>query len=389
MREVKDPEILKLFKETTESTGNKSLLDKISGYAGKFNEAVEASRLPSIAGGFLQGAGDIAASIANIPASLRTKHESDYFGEMPKVPHPHLEKYIPQDPISKTAFLGGELGANIPGWLGIQSKISKLMPGSQGAKRIGKEALAGATTGYALGEEMPGGRLASAALGSIVPPTTGLRSSKISENIAEHRGQITKEYSKKYEDLFKKAKEEGLSEIKLPTVNYDLLQSNIPTKQFRSIRQLQNNPTIENAHRAQSDLGKFISNNKNKQLDSETNKAIKEAIIAQKKLKGKIHTELSNVKGLSNEYHKITKGYGEEVVPYRYNKDISKFIEGKMKPSNLVGKLTKNDEFMLKQASKHPELYLQALLRSPLGKFGLGAGAAAIGAPVAYHHFSG
>lgn len=380
MKEVKDPEILKHFKESPPMDDNRSLLDKVSGYAGKFNKAVESSRLPSLAGGFLQGAGDMGASIANIPLEMVGA---------PKIPHPHLEKYLPQDLLSKGAFLGGELGSGIPGWLGIQGKISKLLPRAEGFKRIGKEAIAGAGTGYALGDEMPGGRLMSAGLGSLAIPATGLSSKNISKNIIEQRNKVTKEYNKKYEDVFKTAKNAGLDIIKPPqNIDYKLLKEQMESNQYKSLQKLINTPTIENAHRAQSDLGKFISENKNKSNASETNKAIKEAIIAQKKLRGKIHSEFSKVKGLSPEYRKVTKGYEKDVVPYKYNENINKYLENKLKPSSLVSQLSKSDEFMIKQGKKYPELQLQALLRSPIGKLMMGSAAVGAGLPPAYQFIS-
>ncbi len=383
-KEVTDPEILKQFGITNQENlpfKDPSFINKLAGYAEKFNNTIESSRLPSLAGGFLQGAGDAAASIANLPLGL--------IGA-PKIPHPELQKHLPQDLLSKGAFLGGELASQIPAWFGIQNKISKMLPEATGWKRLGKEAIAGATTGALLGEEGPGGRLASAALGSIAVPSLGARSSKIGENISEHTNNITREYRKKYNDIFSTASQEGINRIKLPSLNYDLLKKNMKSKEFESINKLVKNPTLENAHWAQSDLNKFIRRNEGKNNPSVTNEAIEEAIKAQKKLKGKIWTEFNKKpdSGLSSKYAEVTKGYGEEVVPFKYNKNISKYMSGNMKASSLVNNLTKDDSFMLKQGEKFPELKLQELLRSPLGKIALGGTAVGLGFPPIYHNLS-
>lgn len=382
MKEITDPKILAEFgigSGDVNKSSDQSLLDKISGYAGKFNKAVEASRLPSLAGGFLQGAGDLGASLANLPLELVGA---------PKVPHPHLEKYLPQDWMSKGAFLGGELGAGLPGWIGMQSKISKLLPEAQGLKRIGKEALAGAGTGYALGEEAPGGRDVSAALGALVPPTSGLRSSKIAENVVDYRNKISEEYSSRYKDLFKNAEEKGIKEIRKPNANFNNIIENFSPDLTKSIKKFLQDPTVENAHWAQSDLGAIIRKNKGKELSSSKDKAYQDAVIANKKLKGTIHSELSREKGLSPEYAKLTKGYAKDVVPYKYNKGINEYISGELKPSSLINKLSKSDKFMIKQGSKYPELQLRALLNSPLSKIGLGTAAAGLSLPPAYQYIS-
>lgn len=396
MREVKDPKILAEFGITSKEVNDpeilkqlgvsapaedQSFMGKLAGYAGSFNDAVESSRLPSLAGGFLQGAGDAAASIANLPLGMVGA---------PKIPHPQLGKHLPQDLLSKGAFLGGELGAQIPSWFGIQGKISKMLPEATGWKKIGREAVAGASTGALLGEEGPGGRLAGAALGSIAIPSLGARSGKIAKDIEQHTNNVSKEYRGKYNSIFGTAAKEGIDNIKLPSAKYDLLRENIDHKEFKSISNLLKDPTLENAHSAQSDLGRFIYKNKGKDNASELNKAVKEAIRLQKKLKGKMWTEFNKKPdlGLSSQYADVTKGYGKEVAPFKYNEDISAYISGNMKPKTLVNNLVKNEEFMLKHADKHPELKLQAFLKNPFVKGALAGSALTYGGPPIYHGLS-
>lgn len=355
-----------------------NFLDSIMSNVSKFNRGVESTRLPSLAGGFIQGAGDIGASLANIPLGMIDK----------KIPHPELKKYFPQDLLSQGAFTAGELGAGIPGALGLESKLASKLPELTGKARLGSRALTGAISGAALGEEMPGGRTFGALLGGIAPVASAMRPKNIAKNLVDYKNKISKEYSNAYDQLFKTAEEKGIKQVRKPSVNYDLMMENIPSENTKALKKFIKDPTLENAHWAQSDLNRYISSKKGKDLPSEKDKALKEAIIAHKKLKGIMHTELSKEKGLSPEYAKLTKGYGQEVVPYKYNPHLTKYEKGELKASSLVKALTGNDKFMIKQGNKYPELQLQALLRSPLGKIGLGAGAIGLGLPPGLEYLS-
>ncbi len=178
MQRVTDKETLK-FLEGSQQNDSGSFLDKAGNYASKFNKAVEASRLPSMAGGFLQNAGDMGASIANVPLGIVGA---------PKVPHPDLQKYLPQDLVSKGAFLGGELGGGFGGWLKAQRAISKLLPEMKALPKVARESLSGLMTGGLIGEDSEGsGRALSAGLGAIAFPATGIKKSGILDYISPEK----------------------------------------------------------------------------------------------------------------------------------------------------------------------------------------------------------
>ncbi len=148
-----------------------SLLSKAGNIAGGFNEAVESSQLPSLAGGFLQGAGDVGASLANVPLSLISK----ITGKNVNIAHPDLGQYLPKDDLSKLAFGGGEIGSMVPAFMSgagiasqgeLASKMAELgrLPGL-----IGKS-IEGAGTGAAIGENDQGNRTAATVLGGVAEP---------------------------------------------------------------------------------------------------------------------------------------------------------------------------------------------------------------------------
>lgn len=176
MKEVKDPEILNLFNEDKKY---QSLLGKAGKYAEKFNKTIESLRLPSVAGGFLQSAGDMGASIANVPLGMVGA---------PKIPHPTLQKYLPQDLLSRGAFLGGELGGGLGGWIKTQGAISKLLPEMKALPKVARESLSGLMTGGLVGEDSEGdGRVLSAGLGSIAVPATGIKKSGLFDYISPEK----------------------------------------------------------------------------------------------------------------------------------------------------------------------------------------------------------
>jgi len=136
-------------------------LDKFGRAAGKFNKFIKGTHLPDLAGGFLQGAGDIGASLGNVVAKPLGYN----------IPHPNLGQYIDQNSLpAKFAFGAGELGAQIPAFAsgaGALSKVSKIGENAPLFARM----LQGAVSGAALGENKEGGgRLSSAALGSVTAP---------------------------------------------------------------------------------------------------------------------------------------------------------------------------------------------------------------------------
>jgi hypothetical protein len=178
MQRVTDKETLK-FLEGSQQSDSGSFLDKAGNYASKFNRAVETSRLPSMAGGFLQSAGDMGASILNVPLGIVGA---------PKVPHPDLQKYLPQDLLSRGAFLGGELGGGLGGWLKTQKVISKLLPEMKRLSKLAKESLSGLMTGGLIGEDSEGnGRALSSALGSIAIPAAGIKKSGLFDYVSPEK----------------------------------------------------------------------------------------------------------------------------------------------------------------------------------------------------------
>jgi hypothetical protein len=141
------------------------------------------------------------------------------------------------------------------------------------------------------------------------------------------------------------------------------------------------NPTLENAHKAKSDLLRLQRDlSKKTSLNTGENKhltAISNAIDSLqsnmfKDYYGNLNTELKN------RYENIQRGYAQDVVPYN-NKYINQYKNNEISAKQLVQHL-KNKSFAVKKGSEHPELLKQDKIKNALVAAGIGGGAISGGA---------
>lgn len=162
---VTDPELIAklntLHAAQSQTQKEPSFLQKAGGFAEKYiNKPIESAGIPDVAGGVLQGAGDIAASLGNVIARP--------LGH--PIPHPDLQKYTSGSPFSKAMFGAGELGAQIPAFMSGAGALGRFTGLGEDASLLAK-ALHGATTSAAMGENKEGGgRKLAAALGTLTGP---------------------------------------------------------------------------------------------------------------------------------------------------------------------------------------------------------------------------
>lgn len=341
-----------------------SMLETLGKYAGKFNDAVETSRLPKVAGGAIQGAYDVIKSGADLPLKL--------VGQ--SLPDVNLSKYGGQDAVSQLAFLAGRTATQGGGEYGLYKAASKI-PGLA-AKTLGATVGRGAAAGFVGGEEGPGGRLGSAVIGGVGAPLAELNSTGIANRVVSMKNDLVSKYATKYSDLFKNLKEKGVNTVDVPNIN------DVTIKKFRkgndvleSINKFRENPTLENAHVAQSDLGKIERKAKNskeyKESESVTpySKRVDKLSAMRSAIQNSIKDKASSVGApeLGDLYKNISRGYAEEVAPY-FNSAIKDYEYGNKSASKLVKELAKNDEFKLKAGKNHEELYRQAQLKKNVKK---------------------
>lgn len=382
----------------SESEKPKTMMDSIAGAlskvpgVSKFAEevepvssgiisAMEKSRIPSFAGGFLQGAGETAKSTANLPLQALSGHS---------LPSPHLQQYVPQDILSKGAFTGGELAGSLllPG--AIFKLLGKASPTLSGVPRIISDILKGSATGAITGEDLPGGRAGGAALGGLAEGANLLRPKEIAKKILEGKNKAQSLYAKKYKDFFGNAENLGIKEIDKPKTDLEFMNEHIPNSYMENVNKFYENPNPENAHWAQSDLKSYIRKQFGKtDLPSNVNKAIKMAKETEYGISSNLNNKFGKVPELSNIYEKLGQGYKTDVVPYK-NKAISSFLKGDISESKMVKGLLNNNRFMKNIGSfEYPELGAHQILKNKLIQAGLLGGAAGAGFYVPNHYFGG
>jgi hypothetical protein len=356
-----------------ENPANPSFMDKAANYAGKFNNAIEASRLPDVAGGLLQGVGDIGASIANVPLAIIGK----YLKKDIRQPHPDLQ---PSDDslLSKAAFGGGELLGGIPGLGMAANAIGKIGGATKTVSQlpfIGKliaRPLEGVAAGTVIGENAQGDRTGGAIEGGIGNVPISLNrlinraSSKgVAESILNAKKSAQNKYENLYNELFDKAEKSGHgeSETRIPKLNSKFIKKYSSSDYHQSLLDYIKNPTLRNAHIAQSDMGKlkrYLENiSLNKDLGSKKLKLMSEVEKAQKKLRGTIFQSLtkSGDRKLGDQYQRLTNEYKTEVVPYLRNKAINQYQRNEIYPEEFAKKIAKSSKFNIAIGDrKHPEI---------------------------------
>lgn len=351
--------------------------------------------------GALEGLANIAPSIMNAPADIAGYITGK---EYPHVPYASMSEFIP----SGSAARGGQIVGNIigagAGIAPIAAGIGKGMQALKSASNLAPElgylgrALQGALTGTLVEPERLRGALGGAAAGVA---TRGLEKftsgspEKIAKSFESKVNEVKGKSDMLYNRIFNKMNERGISNspIRKPSINMADLQKSSPKRFTHSLNKFLENPTIENAHRAQSDMGKLESwFRKKPSLTASEFDAMTAALNAQKKIRGSVFQDLmkSGNTDLALDFSNATKNYATEVIPYLKNKNISNLLNKKLKPENFVKKILRDDEFLLSKSHEHPELMnyaqyrntkdmIKKLLGTGVKGAGLGLGAKAVG----------
>lgn len=327
--------------------------------AGDIAERFINKPMRSLTGGALQGAEHGLASIANLPL----KGVNAIAGTDLKVPYIDIQDKLPQEPINRALFMGGQIaGQSLPG-VGVYGQLSKI-----GNAGLGLNALKGALTGFATGGSEDNDmltRLASSLFGAVVPPVSGLRNKNIAGKVVERKGQLENEFANAYEKVL-----EGTEKVAVPSkykLNIRELSDVMGTPEFKELASGKNrkfmesyfdylrNSNIKSAHKAQSELRKLSSKieseiNLAKRQDREvpdvTRKAFQLAKSLRDKVKGNIG-ETAEEKGMQDflhSYEELGKGYASKMTPY-FNPAIAKYEQGITRPTDLVKALARDERF--------------------------------------------
>lgn len=308
--------------------------------------------------GLLEGLGNTGASVGNlIPDTI------NYFANtnIPTFPKANLQGLVPHGELGNIGYQGGKMGGELAGG----AKMFGALPGDKASML--QNALKGMFTGAATGEQGLG-RGWNAAIGGALSPLSQLGHETIAGNILKSRKAAEEVSSKEYKNLFKAYSEKVSPEndIIMPEGNFDYknIKKGIPSSERMNIDDYLNNPTLENAHKAQSDLGKEIRDLKRARKANKGNfmkgRLLASLEDARASVKKGINLGLENAdRSLSKNYKDVTNRYRENVSPYHV-KPIEEYKEIPVFPKKMLKDLSKNRVFEYSKPRKQHAKMLRA-----------------------------
>lgn len=217
-------------------------------------------------------------------------------------------------------------------------------------------------------------------VGSLLNPLN-LTAKSIAKDVLKEEGRQVRAHSNAYNEIWDKAEKSGFNEV---PVDQNRLHNNLLTiskyktpREFKSLANMINEPSLQNAQKAQSDMGiihrKLEEKSRSGSLTSEERAVYDAARDAEKHIEENM---FKNKVGdlnepLQHQYSELTKSYRENVVPYKYNRDIQAFKNREMLADELVNSLSRG-EFAAKKGGAHPALKIRNMLK-PTNLAGLGA----------------
>jgi hypothetical protein len=263
---------------------------------------------------------------------------------------------IPEDWANKVPT-APDITEGIDYYLGKPNK-----PGDELARGISRNAL---------------GIIPAAKIASALNPLN-LTAKNIAKDVLKTREKNIGQYGRHYQDLWNEAKNKGFEdalydiEMDLPTI-----KKYSPGKSIEGVNEFNNNPTLESAHNAKSDLLRI-----QRELNKKTslNRAESKHLTAVNNAIDSINKNMFKEQGgginktLKAKYEKIQSGYKNEVVPYN-NKAIKVYLRGESVPEELVNSLSRG-AFNAKRGKYHKAIKYRKMAQKHPFLSGLGIGGA-------------
>jgi hypothetical protein len=358
--------------------------------------------------GMGQAAGDLGASAINWPIS-GIEHLSGH--KLPHVPHPDLINKNPESLGENVGQILGQVtgGLALPGGAGMKAaqlagKGYKALTAGRELPLVGKllsGGAGGALEGAAGNEENRGlgGALGSIAgtAGYAIPAAynfaKSLSSKNIAKNIQDEVGRLGQHFNERFTSHLQAGEEAGANKfLKGERANVKLLKKAGEGKLAYGVEKFNENPTLTNAHKAQSDLNKIVSKYSRSKEGSLEADVYDEALKLKNRLLKKISEgfEKAGIKEHGAGYQQSRVDYANEMAPYLDSATIKGFL-GKNKrgvqtirPNEFANKLLSEEDFLAQAGHKHPDLLRREkynkIKNSKLAQHAaLGAGATAAG----------
>lgn len=311
--------------------------------------------------GLTQGAINTGVSVLNTPSDTINM----FGGNSARIPNIDLLKYGPQDPTSRSFGKAGDIAGQVAGGLSGVSGIGKLMNVNAGTP-ANIRALQGIIGGYAttgvepdLPYNVPSNRVMGAGLGGLGEIGSQITNKAVVDKVASIYKNNIEKYRKGFSDYFNQTPNEvkqirDYGVIPQDNLNYSFIKEDLTRPERKVIERYIDNPTFENAHWAQSELGKYVSKLKSSR-DRDTGKFLKSrelnaASDAYDSIQSGINNALNEIGGVSGKnyiepYLKLKSGYESEVVPFHGNL-IDEYLNNEVGSRDVANRLINNKPFM-------------------------------------------
>lgn len=213
-----------------------------------------------------------------------------------------------------------------------------------------------------------------AKLASLANPLK-LTDKALAKEIVKTEGAQVGKHSSMYDSIWNEARRSGFNNVPADLQNLSdklgVIEKYKTPREYQALHDFILDPTLENAQKAQSDMGQIARKMEEKSRGSSLTTEEKSVYEAAKGAEKHIEQNMfKDAKGnvnqdLQDKYQKVTQSYRENVVPYKYNTDIQAFKNREMLAKELMARL-KGGEFRAKKGSAHPRIAIKELLK-PLG----------------------
>lgn len=354
--------------------------------------------------GMGQAAGDLGASAINWPIS-GIEHLTGR--QLPHVPHPHL---INENPESLGESIGQTLGQfagtiGLPGGAGakaaqLANRGYQALRGSQQAPLIARllagagggalEGAAGNEENRLLGAELGGALGASGhAIPSAIDFAKSISSKNIAKDIVNRMNKQKERFAHEFDTVLHQGEYAGANKFMFPERgNLAVLKKAGESKNIYALEKYNADPTLRNAHNAQSDLNRIVRKYSHSPEGTLERDAYNNALRLRNKMLLKISESIkkTDMAHAADDYARIRGEYAERMAPYLNSPTISKFIKPNpsIRPGKFADKLLEEENFMARAGQHHPGLIRRerynALKKNKLAQ-GATLGATALATP--------
>lgn len=206
----------------------------------------------------------------------------------------------------------------------------------------------------------------------------------IINRMSAHKTHELQHARTEYGNLFNEANQQGITHVAPPhsaTANRTRITANSQAKHHRALNEYLNNPTLENAHWAQSELGSL-----ERHLDSIANRngltptqhrTLRAAQQARNDIRNEMFSNnaLGSNPALGERYQTLSNQYREHVIPYTRLEELTEAEHARMRPKTAVKKLLKDEQFMIELARRYPGIFLHTPSAKKVKNTALGIGA--------------